>query len=196
MVARPDPRWRDWPALLAFARANPAAIRYGTPGVNTAPHLEMLRLGRQERVEWEHVPFRGDPDGLTALLGGQMELMVTTAAQSGLVARGEARLLGLMSADRLPSLPEVPTLREMGTESLCEAPFGIVAPAGTPASALARLAEAFEAAMATPETASLLGRLNQTGSFMGPEAFAAWAARTVEAQEPFLRSLGIPLRQG
>jgi tripartite-type tricarboxylate transporter receptor subunit TctC len=196
VVARADPRWRDWTALLAFARANPGAIRYGTPGVNTAPHIEMLRLARQERADWEHVPFRGDPEGVAALLGGQMEAMLTTAAQSALVGRGEARILGLMSADRLPSLPEVPTLREQGTDSLCEAPFGVVAPAGTPPAVVARLAGAFDEAMAEPETAALLARLNQANAFLGPEPFAAWAARTIEEQEPLLRSLGIALRQG
>ncbi|WP_187829892.1 tripartite tricarboxylate transporter substrate binding protein [Siccirubricoccus phaeus] len=195
IVVRPDARWQDWPALLAEARASPGRIRFGSPGQYSLMHVELIRVGQEKGVTWENVPFRGDVEAVTTLLSGDLDFAVTSTAIGELAKRGEVRLLGLMSADRLPGYPEVPTLIEQGTASVCEVPYGVAGPAGMAPALTERIAAVIRAAMDDPDHLALLDRMNQRPAYLGPAEATAWARRFRDEQAALLQRLNIP-RQG
>ena len=128
--------------LVAFARAHPGKLNYGSIGIGSTGHLlgEMLRL--QAGVNVVHVPFKGIALGITALLAGDVHyfffpVFVDAAAQ---VRSGALRPLALVDSRRSPAAPDLPTLPELGYPLEASAWFALIAPAGTPEAIVQRLA--------------------------------------------------------
>lgn len=195
IVVRKDSPWADWAGLLAQAKANPGRVRFGSPGNFSLMHVELLRLGQAAGITWENVPFRGDVDAVMAVLSGDLEFAVTSTAIGEMARRGEVKLLGLMSANRLPGYPEVPTLIEQGSDSTCEVPYGVAGPAGMAPALTARIAEVIRTAMTDADHLALLNRMNQLPAYKGPAEAQAWAAQFQQEQIALLARLNIP-RQG
>jgi tripartite-type tricarboxylate transporter receptor subunit TctC len=183
LVVRADQPWRDVAGLLAAARAAPGRLAGASGGNGTTPHLALELFKAMAKVDITHVPYRGQGPATTALLGGEVQLMFDTAALVMPHLRGGAvRALGVTSARRIAALPEVPTIAESGVPRYESSSwFGLVAPSGTPAPVVARLAEATASALRRPEVVSRFG--DQAGGVLGggggeerPEAFAAFIA--------------------
>jgi tripartite-type tricarboxylate transporter receptor subunit TctC len=155
LVVREDNPARDLPALLEVARRSPGSVTYGSGGVGSSHHLTGELLSAAAGVRMTHVPYRGDAAGLTAVLSGELTMMVSTTVgavgQPGGAAPG-SRLRGLAvtSARRTRRLPQVPTVEEAaglaGFESTTWA--GLAAPRGLPPAVLARLHAATGAVLA------------------------------------------------
>lgn len=161
--------------LTTLARSS-SGVTYGSGGAGTMSHLACLRLLNELRGNGVHVPFRGTAPALQALAGAHIQMMFPGVPDvRPVVASGHARLLAVTSDQRLPDLPDVPTTRELGFPDFTPRLwYGFVAPAGTPASILARLHDAFARALREPE---MQGRLTSRGftiDIQGPEATAAY----------------------
>lgn len=155
LVVRDDNPVRDLPALLDIARRNPGSVTFGSGGVGSSHHLTGELLCAAAGVQMTHVPYRGDAAGLTAVLSGEISMMVsTTVGAVGQVGVPGARLRGLAvtAQRRTRRLPAVPTVAEAanlpGFESATWA--GLAAPRGLPPAILARLAAATQAVLAEP----------------------------------------------
>src|SRR5689334_19859074 len=116
VVVRKDAPWKTFEEFLADARRNPGKISYGTPGVGTFQHLTMERIAYQQGIKWVAVPFRGDPEAINSLLGGNIDAVATTSSWGPQVDSGDLRLLVTWGAKRAPSWPTVPTLKETGVD--------------------------------------------------------------------------------
>ncbi|HET8745714.1 MAG TPA: tripartite tricarboxylate transporter substrate binding protein [Ramlibacter sp.] len=129
--------------LIAFAKANPGKISYGSSGNGSAVHLSTELLKSLTGTRMVHIPYRGSAAAFTDLLGGQIHLFMDAA--QGLIAPGKAgkvRLIGVASEKRLPALPDVPTFVEQGVNGFVASTWaGVLAPAGTPAPILKRVAD-------------------------------------------------------
>jgi len=129
--------------LIAFAKANPGKISYGSSGNGSAVHLSTELLKSLTGTRMVHIPYRGSAAALTDLLGGQIHLFMDAA--QGLIGPGKAgkvRLIGVASEKRLPALPEVPTFVEQGIKGFVASTWaGVLAPAGTPAPIVKRMAD-------------------------------------------------------
>ncbi|HYF08010.1 MAG TPA: tripartite tricarboxylate transporter substrate binding protein [Acetobacteraceae bacterium] len=138
---RADNPIRDIPGLIAAARAMPDGFQYGGLGPGSSHHLTAELFAAAADVRMAQVPYRSDVAGLTAVLSGELPLMVSTTAGAMGLLRGDARLraIAVTAARRTPLLPEVPTVAETlpGFESVTWA--ALAAPRGTPAPAAARL---------------------------------------------------------
>jgi tripartite-type tricarboxylate transporter receptor subunit TctC len=141
LVVRSDRDFKSVADVLAFARANPGKLSYGSFGNGTSAHLAGELFKRLAKVDLTHVPYRGSAPALTDLLGGQIDLMFTTAASvAPYVASGKLRALAVTSPQRSPAMPSVPTVAESGVPGyVAESWYGLYAPAGTPADVVARL---------------------------------------------------------
>jgi tripartite-type tricarboxylate transporter receptor subunit TctC len=173
-----NPARRDFASLeaaIAAARAEPGRLNYGSNGSGSVTHLTMELLKAQARIDVQHVPYRGSP--VPGLLAGDVHMVfdgVVSATQQ--VRGGALKALGVTSAARVSSLPEVPTIAEAGVPGF-EVPswYAIFAPPGAP-EALARWREELAAVAAEPAFAELLAR---TGTYPMPvsgaelERFAA-----------------------
>lgn len=162
--------------FIAHAKANPGRLNYGSPSAGTAPHLAVERLMQLTGTEMVHVPYRGSPQVIAALLAGDVQFFVGgLSAGKSAVEAGRLRMLAVATEARLPALPEVPTAIESGVAGYTASNWwGLAAPAGTPAAAIAALFEASRQALDNPAVVQRLTQLGMTpGADASPAAFAA-----------------------
>jgi tripartite-type tricarboxylate transporter receptor subunit TctC len=140
--------------FVAYAKANPGKLRYGSSGVGGALHVAALLLEKQAGIELTHVPYKGASAELTDLLGGFIEMgFLTLPTVSPYAKSGKVRLIAVTSADREPLIPDVPTMKEAGYPAVTMGVwFGMLGPAGLPASVSDRLQKAITEALNNPET--------------------------------------------
>lgn len=172
VAAGPKLAARSLAELVALLRARPAgAVNHGTAGLGTVTHLAAELFDGRLGTRMTHVHYRGTGPMITALMSGEIELAFTplpsVAAQ---VADGRLRLLAVASAARMPGHPEVPTIAEAAELPGFEADiwFGMLAPAGTPAAAVARLAEAFRVAVQEGDAPAALAARGFDAAYAGP----------------------------
>ena len=141
LVVRADSPYRSLAELLAAARADARSVSYGSAGVGSTHHLAGELLVRSAKAELLHVPYRGDAASVTALLGGEVPLIVAppTAVMANIKA-GKLRALATTGSQRWSAMPEVPTVAEQGVAGYDVSSWaGFMAPAGTPRPVVERL---------------------------------------------------------
>jgi tripartite-type tricarboxylate transporter receptor subunit TctC len=153
---------RDVKELIAYAKANPGKISFGSSGVGAAAHLTTELLKQTADIDMVHVPFKGTAPALTALLAGDIQVLVDVPfAMLPQVRAGKVRALGLFSGTRLAAAPEVPTIAEAGGPPLEGSTWVMfLAPAGTPRDIVNRLSSETAKIIALPE---IRARLEQLG---------------------------------
>jgi tripartite-type tricarboxylate transporter receptor subunit TctC len=192
IAVRADSPYRSWADLVADARRRPGEVRLGNTGANGTPHLTLVDLAEREGVRVEHIPFRGDADSIAALLGGHLEAGATGSGALQMIAEGRMRALNVWSRKRSPKLPEVPTLVELGhRDMVVTSPYGLVGPAGMEEAAVAALHRAFRAALHDPAHLAVLERLDMPLEYLGPADYAAFLARTIDAEKARVTRLGL-----
>ena len=129
LAVRPDSPYRTLHELLAAAKAQPGKVSYGFGGVATAPHLAIAQLANTAGVEMLSVPFRGDPQAILAIKGGEIDS--ATMNIGGAKAQG-FRILATFAPERQPEIPDVPTVKELGYNVVNSAFGGLFAPKGLP----------------------------------------------------------------
>ena len=139
--------------LVALAKAKPGQLNYGSSGAGTSVHLSAELFATMAGVKIVHVPFKGATEALTALLGGQLDLMFASLSSAiPLVKAGRLKAFAVTGAQRSPSIPELPTMAQAALPGYAAAAwYGIVGPAGMPRDAVATLNRAARGALATPE---------------------------------------------
>jgi tripartite-type tricarboxylate transporter receptor subunit TctC len=180
--------------LVALARARPGQLNMGSAGSGDLGHLALELLKRQMGFDIVHVPYRGSGPALQDMLGGRVQLMISPyIVMKGPAEAGQVRVLAVTSSERLPALPDVPTVAEAGGPPGFEAAgfIGLYAPAATPRPVLARVeAGAGWAARETdlPRSYAAQGLLPRPA---GAEEFAAYLAREREKWRRVIREAGI-----
>jgi tripartite-type tricarboxylate transporter receptor subunit TctC len=147
--------------VVAYAKANPGKIIWGSQGFGTAPHLLFELFKLETGVNVVHVPYRGTAPMLAAVVAGEVQVVADVMTTSlPHIESGKLRALAIAGAQRSPKLPGVPTTVEIGYPAL-QAPFwlGVVAPAGTPAAIIDKLNAALRESLAPPRTRELLAKL-------------------------------------
>jgi tripartite-type tricarboxylate transporter receptor subunit TctC len=162
--------------VIAMAKANPGKINFGTGGVGTTPHMTAELLQYTAGIRMAHVAYRGEAGAINDLLAGQIPLMFANlSAVMGHIKGGSLRALAVTSAQRSPSVPDVPTVAEAALPGFqSETWFGIVAPAGTPHDIRVKLNTAARQAMAREDTRQRLAELGMTNGTSSPEELDAY----------------------
>jgi len=191
VVVRADSPWRSWQEFLAYAKANPGKVSYGSPGVGTTLHLTMERIAEQQGIEWLHVPFRGGADNIQAVLNGSTQANADSTGWAPLVDEGRLRLLVTWGAERAKRFPNVPTLRETGTDIVAASPYGLAGPKGIDPGVVRVLHDGFKAALHDPAHAAVLDRYDMPLLYMNTEDYAASVRRTMEEEGAVIRRLGL-----
>jgi tripartite-type tricarboxylate transporter receptor subunit TctC len=160
IVAHPSLPVKTIPELVAHAKANPGKLTCASAGVGSPHHLIAELFKSRNGITMNHVPYKGASQYIADLVGGQVDLAVSTvgpAAQH--VQAGRLRALGVSTARRSMALPDVPTIAEQGIEGFDEKPWNcFVAPAGLPAEPLERLRAAFKGVLEDPEVVAALNK--------------------------------------
>ena len=186
---------RDIAGWFEAARRDAGRLPCGHPGVGTPHHLALERLMREARIELTQVPYRGAAPGVTDLIGGTLgSMLVDIASAGGALRGGQIRALATTNPERWAALPDVPTLREAGLRDY-SAPVwqGLVAPAGVPDAAIARLSDALGRVMADPAMRTRLTEIGVAPRHMDAATFDGFIRSEREFWLPFTRALNITL---
>jgi len=179
--------------VVAYAKANPGKLSVATPGVGTPHHLAMLMMNAAAKIDITHVPYRGTGPALNDLLGGQIPMMwATPIAVMPHVAAGKVKVLGTASAEREPSLPQVPTMAESGMPGFgVQIFFGVAAPAKTPPAIVERLDRELEAVTAMPEVKERMAKVGFGYGYAGGKAFRTQMAAEHQRYGEVIRAAGL-----
>src|SRR5712672_978021 len=192
MITRPQAAQRTVPELIAYAKANPGKLNFGIPN-GAPPHMIAAWFRNQTGTDIAIVPYRGASTVITDLMGGQVDLgFETTSVTLGHVREGKVRALGVLTAARLPEIPDVPTMIEGGVpDFIAGAWLGLVAPARTPQPIIARLNAELVAGLNSSqmqERFKLLGAIADPGT---PEDFAAFMMKEIPKWVSMVKLSGI-----
>jgi tripartite-type tricarboxylate transporter receptor subunit TctC len=165
--------------LIAYAKANPGKLNFGSAGHGNFTHLAAELLKFNAGIDLVHVPYKGVADAMTALLGGQVQLVFGNPnVTTNHVQAGRLRALAVTRATRSPNLPDVPTMKEAGIDDFVVTSFfGIAAPAGTDPAIVARLNAAINESLKSDELRTTIVKLGSEPVIGTPEEFA----RTIAA---------------
>jgi tripartite-type tricarboxylate transporter receptor subunit TctC len=191
VVVREDAPWRTFVELLADAKAHSGKINYGTPGAGSSLHITMSQIAKQHGIDWVHVPFKGNAETMNALLGGHVHAVADSTGWGPLVNSGKLRLLVTWGASRTKSWPNVPTLREVGTDIVSVSPFGLAGPKGMDANVIKTLHDAFKAGLDEPSYRAVLTKLDQDTFYLNSADYQAYAVRTAAEERRFVTELGL-----
>ncbi|MFO0006955.1 MAG: tripartite tricarboxylate transporter substrate-binding protein, partial [bacterium] len=141
LVVHPSVPARNLKELVALARRTPGRLNYGSGGIGTTTHLAPELLKSLEKLDIVHVPYKGSGVALSALVGGEIDMLVVAApAAVQQINAGRVRALAVLMPQRFPDLPDVPSTREQGFPNFeISVWYGMLAPTGTPREIIARL---------------------------------------------------------
>jgi tripartite-type tricarboxylate transporter receptor subunit TctC len=176
IVAHPSLPFSDLKGLVAYAKANPGKLAYGSSGVGTANHLAGEMLAAVAGIDWTHVPYKGTAPLVQDLLGGQLPLSIESSLSSAgpNVKDGKLKAIAIISGTRSPLLPAVPTVAEQGYPGFDVVIwFGLVGPGKLPAEVVAVLNKTVAEGLKTPE---VIERFAGIGAEPAPDTPAEFAA--------------------
>lgn len=181
--------------LVAFAKANPGTIGWGSSGTGSSLHVGLASFQSATGVDVIHVPYKGAIPAMTDVMGGQINVTHTTAiASEQFVRTGRLKILGVASAKRQTILPSVPTLAEQGVrgaESLVW--FGVVAPAKTPAAIVRKLNAEINKILLVADTRQQLESMGVVIEGGTPQAFADFIRTEADRLTRLIKEGRIPL---
>ncbi|WP_136684736.1 Bug family tripartite tricarboxylate transporter substrate binding protein [Falsirhodobacter xinxiangensis] len=178
--------------LIDLAKSDPTTLAYASSGNGTPLHLSGELFKSMAAVEIEHVPYKGSGPALTDVLGNQVPIIFDNLpSASGHISSGKLRALGVTTAERAPSFPDVPTIAETipGYETYTW--NALFAPAGTPPEVVERLATAAKAAMADPAVVERMADFSATIVASGPEELAEHVKAEMAKWEPVVRDADV-----
>ena len=192
LVARPGVPSRNLQEFVAYARANPGKLNYGSAGSGTLQHVAIEMLMSVAKFKAVHVPYKGSQAVLVDLLGGQVDFTVDLGAAIPHIKSGKLRLLGVPGKTRSQIFPDAPTLIEAGTNVDLVWISGVYARAGTPRAIVTRLNREIGRIMRSPEAKAQLDAMAAEAlPAMSPEEFAAHQKRARDRFGVVVREAGI-----
>jgi len=175
VIVNPQVPAKSLREFIDLAKREPGKLHYSSPGNGGPQHLAMELLKLEAGIDLVHVPYKGAGGALTDLIGGHVEAMISalqTVAPH--VQSGKLRMLAVMSGERSPAFPEVPTAKEQGLPELeVETWYGLFAPTGTPIEVVMRLNHDVNFQLQNAEIRELLSRQGMAAAGGTPERFGA-----------------------
>jgi tripartite-type tricarboxylate transporter receptor subunit TctC len=176
--------------LLARARSRAGAVRFGSTGVGTSSHVKLELLKRAAGVDITHVPYRGSAPAVTDAIAGQIDGLIAAVPDIG--NNDRLRLLAVTTAERAARWPDVPSVAELGFQTLVASNwFGLSGSAGIPPEIALRINEALVEGLNTPEVAERLAVLGAAPNRMSPQDYTAMVTSEVPRWAEVARSADI-----
>jgi len=193
VLAHPEQPYKNFKEFLAYARANPGKLNYGTPGNGTSPHIATEVFNREAKVKLNHIPYKGAGPALQDLIGGQIQVVFDPGVGISPAKAGKVRMIAIAGPNRHPDFPDVPTLEENGIKHVDGGPhFGFYAPAATPREVIAKVNAEVAKAMQHPPVAERFKALAvNVAEPMTPEQFAAYVRAEHAKYAKLIPELGI-----
>jgi tripartite-type tricarboxylate transporter receptor subunit TctC len=192
MLVNPSVPAKTVPEFIAYAKANPGKINMASAGIGSGGHLAGELFKMMTDVSLVHVPYRGNGPALTALLGGQVEVLFATLASSiEFIRTGKLRGLAVTTAMRSEALPDLPTVNEFVPGYEESSWYGVGAPRGTPAEVIDKINKEINAGLADPKMKTRLADLGGIEIAGSPVDFGKLIAEETEKWAKVIRAAGI-----
>ena len=185
-----------WRAIIAMANAKPGARTFSSGGNGTSHHLSGVLFGQLTATQLQHVPYRGAPQGIVAVMTGEVTMgFFNTPTVIAQIKSGKLKALAVTSRERSPLLPQLPTLNESGVKGYeVNTWFGFIAPAGTPSDVIKRLHSALAKAVGTASVREkLAGQGFELAADEPPEAFTKVIRDDLGKWLPIIKASGAKL---
>ena len=189
--ANADTPFKTWEDVVAYAKANPGKITYGSTGSGTSLHLGMEMLAEKSGIKFTHVPFKGAAEVNAAVAGGHVMLGASGTSIKPLVDAGKARFLNVWTAKRVSFLPDIPTLQELGYPYVIDSPWGIAGPKGMDPKVVAKIHDAFKKALEEQPVIESLARFDMVPNYKGTADYNIAVAEQIKLEEALLKRIGM-----
>ncbi|MDQ8730000.1 tripartite tricarboxylate transporter substrate binding protein [Bradyrhizobium sp. LHD-71] len=186
-----DSPFKSWQDVVAYAKEHPGKLNFGSPGAASTPHMGMERIQKQLGIRLVHVPFKGAAEVNVAVAGGHVMLGASGTSAKSLADAGKLRFLNIWTPHRLKTLPDVPTLRELGIPFEIEGPIGLAGPKGMDPKIVKILHDAFRKTLDDPKVLEVLARMDLVPAYKNGADYKAMLAETMEIERGILTDLGL-----
>ena len=194
LMVHPSLPVKTVPELIAYAKANPGKLNFGSSGIGASQHLAGELFKSRTGVDMVHVPYKGGGPAMADLVGGRIQLMFETIPSSmSFVRSGQLRAIAVTTEERSAQLPDVPTMQETVTGFVSRGWLGVAAPAGTPQPIVDRLNDAILKAIADPAVAKRLTDLGLQVKVSTPAEFSSFIASEVKDFRTLITDAKIPV---
>lgn len=193
LVVHPSVPAKSVAEFIAYAKANPGALHFGSGGVGSTPHLAGEMLKSMAGIQATHVPYKGGGPALADLAGGQIQFMLENIPSTApYVSSGKLRALAVTDLKRSPVLPDVPSLDESGLKGYQIVGWnGLFLPGGTPPAIVDKLHAEVAKALAQPDVKERLAKMGFDGVGDTPQHFAAFVHAEIAKWAKVVKDAGI-----
>jgi tripartite-type tricarboxylate transporter receptor subunit TctC len=190
-MAHVDTPFKTWQDVIDYAKKNPGKITYATSGAGSSLHLGMEMMAEKSGVKFTHVPFKGAAEVNAAVAGGHTMMAAGGLSVKPMVDAGKVRLLNVWTAKRLKSVPDLPTLKELGYPWVFDSPWGIAGPKGMDPKIVAKIHDAFKKAIEDEGVVAILEKYEMVPNYKNSADYAASVAEQVKTEETLLKRIGM-----
>ena len=181
--------WNSMKELIEDAKKRPEQITVGV-SLGSTSHFFPAMIGQAAGVKWKYVSYEGTAPRMTALMGGHVLLGETNLTQLDKLKAGQIKMLAIATAARVPEVPDMPTLKELGIDIVYAVNRGIVAPKGTPEAVLAKLEDACGKATKDPAVTAAMKKQGTLVEFLNRKAYGDFLRKTDKINADLAQSLG------
>jgi tripartite-type tricarboxylate transporter receptor subunit TctC len=194
LLVRPDFPAKTAQEFIAYAKANPGKINYASQGIGTTSHLTTALFEKVTGTKMVHVPFKGTAPALNALIGGHVDMIfMELAAAIKLHQGGKARILAVATLKRIPNLPDIPTLDEIGLKGFESGTWNaIAAPPKTPPAIVAKLNKAINEVLKSPDVQERFNKINLHAAGGTPAHAAAFIKNQTQVWGEVIKEAHVP----
>lgn len=182
--------FRSWKDVVEFARKNPGKVTYATAGAGSSGHIGMEQIAAREGIKLTHVPFRGAAEGNVAVAGGHTMLGASGSSAKLLADAGKVRLINVWTEERSDIMPDVPTLKEEGLPFVFDSPYGIAGPKGMDPKVVAKLHDAFKAALDDPEVRKTLDKFGMVPNYKSSADYTKFVSEFMASERKTFTAIG------
>jgi len=190
LTASPKTPWKNWKEFLADAKKRPGEITVGATLASTS-HFFPALIEQAAKIKFKYVSYEGLAPRMNAILGGHIDLTDSNLTQKGKVEAGQLKFLAIATAKRHKSMPNVPTLKELGVNVVYDVNRGLLAPKGTPRDVLAKLEKSCAAAAKAPEFADAMAKQGTDVRYMGRAQYTKWLKQNDDLNKKLAKDLGL-----
>ena len=190
VTASPKTPWADMKAMVADAKARPAQVSVGA-SLGSTSHFFPALIEKAAGIKFKYVPYDGTAPRMNALLGGHIDMGESNLTQKGKVDAGELKFLAIATDKRVPELPNLPTLKELGINVTYAVNRGLLAVKGTPPEAKAKLDAACAAAAKEPAFAEAMQKQGTQVHYLAPRQYTEFLKENDKLNQGLARDLGM-----